>query len=142
MGKYSGSSTQRESSISKPKETPLIWRGIGCLMMVIIPAISIIAGNEIVKYALENKWRIPYQLLGVPHLPDIIYKSSGLKAIFVPLTKIPNLYAYILASFTCMVLISSLISLAYAVAYRVANPNRYGPTDAPPPKVRITKKSR
>jgi hypothetical protein len=142
MGRYSGPSLQRESSVRKPKQPHPIWRGIGCLMMVIIPAISIVIGNGIVKYGLDQHWRFPPQLLGFPQLPDIIYKSSGLKTIFVPLTRIPNLYAYILVSILCMMLISSVISLIYAVVYRIANPNRYGPLDAPPSKIKAKKHSR
>jgi hypothetical protein len=141
MGRYSGTSSQRESSISKPKEPHAIWRGIGCLMMMIIPTISIFIGNETIKYALANKWPIPPELRGIPQLPDILYKSAGLKP-FLPMLKIPNLYGIAFASIVYMLVISSLISLIYAIVYRVVNPNRYGPTDEPPSKVRITKKSR
>jgi hypothetical protein len=142
MGKYSGLSPQKESSLQKSKEPHPVWRGIGCLMMVIVPAISIVVGNGIVKFALDQHWRLPPQILGYPQLPDIIYKSSGLKTIFIPLARIPNLYAYILASLICMMLLSTVISFIYAVIYRVANPNRYGPLDAPPPKIKAKKHSR
>jgi hypothetical protein len=142
MGRYSSSSTQRESSISKPKQPHEIWRGIGCLMILVIPAISIAAGYLTVTYALDHRWPIPYELLGTPHLPEIIYKSTGLQTIFVPLTRIPNFYANALASILYMVVISGLISIIYAVVYGMIGPSRYGPTDAPPPKVRVTKKSR
>jgi hypothetical protein len=141
MGKYS-STTQKESSIRKPKGPHPIWRGIGCLMMLIVPAISIVIGKGIVDFALKNKWRLPVELLGIPQLPDIIYKSSGLKTIFIPLTRIPNLYAYIAASIICILVISSVISFIYAVAYRIANPNRYGPLDEPPPRIKAKKHSR
>jgi hypothetical protein len=142
MGKYSGLSPQRESSSVKSREPHPIWRGIGCLMIVFIPAVSIFIGNGVVKYALDQHWRIPPQLLGFPQLPDIIYKSSGLKAIFIPLARIPNLYAYIFASILFMILISTVISFIYAVVYRIANPNRYGPLDAPPSKIKAKKHSR
>ena len=142
MGKYSGSSTQRESSISKPKELPGIWSLIGCVMILVIPAISIAAGIETVNYALSNKWNIPFQLRGFPVLPEIVKKSSGLLTIFGSLVKINNFYAFALASLLYIVAISTMISLVYAVVYRVINPNRYGPTDEPPSKVKVRKKSR
>jgi hypothetical protein len=141
MGK-SGSTTQMKSSIRKPNEPHEVWRGIGCLMILVIPAISIVAGYGTVTYALDHQWTIPYQLLGTPRLPDIVYRSTGLQTIFVPLTKIPNLYANIVISLLYMLLISSLISVTYAVIYRIVGPSRYGPTDAPPLKVRVKKKSR
>jgi hypothetical protein len=142
MGRYSGSPSQRGSSISKPQQPHEIWRGIGCLMIFVIPAISIAGGIETVNLALENKWKIPFELRGFPVLPDIVYKSTGLMTIFGPLTKVNNLYAYIVASIIFLLVISSVISLIYAVVYRIANPNRYGPLDAPPSKVRVKKKSR
>ena len=143
MGRYSGTSSQRESSVSKPKQPHEIWRGIGCLMILVIPVISIAGGDQTVKYLLKNhRGIIPLELLGTPHLPDIIYKSTGLMTIFGPLTKIQNLFAIAVVSLIYIVVISGLISLIYATVYAMVGPSRYGPTDAPPPKVRVTKKSR
>jgi hypothetical protein len=140
MGKYS-STTQKESTLKKNKEPHPIWRGIGCLMMLIIPAISIIIGKLSVDFALENKWRLPPELLGIPKLPDILSKSAGLSPL-LPMIKIPNLYAYIAASIIFIMLISSVVSLIYAVVYRIANPYRYGPMDEPPPKIKAKRHSR
>jgi len=143
MGKYSTSSTQQKSSITKPKELHGIWRGIGCLMILIIPTISIAAAYQTVKIALVNNWGIiPIELLGSPRLPDFIYKSTGLQTILTPLTKIPNLYANALVSILYMVVISGLISVIYAAVYRMVGPERYGPTDEPPIKTKKIKKSR
>jgi hypothetical protein len=111
-------------------------------MIFVIPAISIVSGIQTVNFALANKWKIPFELRGFPVLPDIVYKSTGLMTIFSPLAKVNNLYAYIVASVIYLMVISSVISLIYAVVYRIANPNRYGPFDAPPPKARAKKKSR
>jgi hypothetical protein len=141
MGKYSGSSTLRESSARKPKEPHGIWRGIGCLMMIIVPAISILIGIEVVNLAVENKMRMPVQLMGYPQLPDILYKSAGLRP-YLPMLRIQNLYAYIVASLIFMALISVLVSMIYAVIYRIANPERYGPLDEPPSRHKAKKHSR
>jgi hypothetical protein len=143
MGR-SSSSTQQESSIRRANETHPIWQGIGCVLMVVIPAISIFIGNVLVNYALADKAikaRIPYQLLGYPQLPDILNKSAGLKP-YLYLLRVENLYAYIAASIICMLLISSVISMVYAVVYRMANPYRYGPLDEPPSRIKAKKHSR
>ena len=134
--------SQGQSSRSKPKAPHDVWRGIGCLMILIIPAISIAAGYETIKFAINNKWPIPYQILGAARLPDIFYSTPGLRTIFNPISNIPNLYANVLASILFMILIGGLISVIYAAVYRMVGPDRYGPTDAPPPKVKVTKKSR
>lgn len=142
MGRYSGPTVQQESSVRKPKQPHGIWRGIGCLMMVIVPAISILIGIQFVNIALENKWRMPTQLLGYPQLPDIIYKIGGLRDLLVPLTRSQNLYAYIVVSLVFMALISVMISMIYAVVYRIVNPVRYGPLDEPPSSRKAKKHSR
>jgi hypothetical protein len=131
----------KQTSISKPKETPLTWRAVGCVMMAFIPAVSIFIGKLFVDYAVETKLRMPPQLMGIPHFPDILNKSAGLKPL-LPMIRIPNLYAYIAVSLVLMLVISSLISLVYAIGYRVANPNRYGPMDEPPETRKIRKKTR
>ena len=144
MGRHTGSTTLKESSIRGAKETHPIWRGIGCVLILVIPAISIVISNLLVNFALANKaikLKIPYQLLGIPKMPDILYKSAGLKPL-LPLLRIPNLYAYIVASIICILLISSVISLVYAVVYRMANPYRYGPLDEPPSRIKAKKHSR
>ena len=140
MSKYASSAKQR----SRPKnDSPhVIWRGIGCLLMLIIPAVSIAAGIETIKFGLENDWAIPYQLLGTPRLPDVFYQSSGLLIIFGPLTKINHLYAFATASVLYMIAIGGMISLIYGIAYRIVGPPRYGPYDEPPPKIKTKKYTR
>ncbi len=141
MGKNTNYS-QRQSSRSTPKAPHDVWRGIGCLMVMIIPAVSIAAGYLTVSYAINNKWPVPYQLMAPMRLPDIFYSTPGLRAIFNPISSIPNFYANAAASLLYMMLIGGVISLIYAMIYRMIGPQRYGPTDAPPLKIKVTKKSR
>ena len=142
MGRYSGTSSQRDSSRNKDQENSGVWRGIGCILIIVVPIISLFVGTQLVNYAMTNNIALPRELLGRPVLPDLIKNSYGLYFVFGPLEKIQNLYASLFAAFVCLVLISSLISLIYAFVYRIVNPYRYGPTDAPPPKRRPEKKSR
>ena len=140
MSKYTSSVSKR----SKPRGdgTHTIWRGIGCIMILVIPAISIAAGIITIDNGLKHGWAIPYQLLGYPTLPDWFYKSSGLITVFGPLTRINHLYAYTALSFFYMVAIGGIISVLYSFAYRFIGPSRYGPLDAPPPKVKTKKYTR
>ena len=140
MGKYRSSSRQRQKPIDSGPH--VIWRGLGCLMMVIIPVISYAAAYEIVNYGLANSWTIPYQLLGTPQLPEIIRKSNALWSLFRPITGIQNFYAYIAFGTLIMVLISGTISVIYAVVYRILGPSRWGPLDMPPPKFKTKKYTR
>lgn len=137
MGKYRSSA--RVKSAPKSDGMHAIWRGIGCFMMIIIPAISIAAGNAIIKYGINHRWPIPYQLLGTPLFPGFFYKSTGLMTILSPVVGIENFYAIVLTSVIFMILLSGIISVIYGVIYNLTGPARYGPTDEPPPKIKTRK---
>ena len=57
--------------------------------------------------------------------------------ILSPVTAIKHFYAYAVASIFYMVLLGGISSLGYAIVYRIVGPARYGPLDAPPPKVKV-----
>lgn len=132
MSKY------RSTSIVKVKERTrqphYLWRGIGCVMMIVIPAISYVAGQLTIDTLIAARYYIPYQLLGRPALPSLFYKSRVLIMILSPILRVDNLYAYLTAGFIYMLILGGLISLIYAVIFRFFGPSRYGPLDAPPPK--------
>lgn len=135
MSKYRSSSTKVVKERSK--QPHFLWRGIGCLMMIIIPAMAIALAYETVNYGLNNSWPIPYQLLGTPRYPDLFYQSSGMMTILAPITAIRHFYAYAVVSFLYMVLLSGVLSVLYAFVYRLVGPPRYSPLDAPPPKIKV-----
>lgn len=141
MGKYTSFTPQRPL---KPKsDVPHeIWRGIGCIMMIIVPAISIALGVVLVKYGTTHGWSIPYQLLGYPALPEFVFKSSGLVALLAPVTRIQNFYAYLTAGAAITILLSGLISMLYAFIYRFFGPPRWGPLDEPPPRIKTKRYTR
>ncbi len=141
MGKYS-SQVRKPSFREKDRSPHAVWRGIGCLMMLLIPILSIALGYETVKYGLEHEWPIPYQLLGTPILPDLFYKFYILRLIFLPITGIENLYAYSAFAIGYTIVIGGIISVIYAVVYRLVGPPRYGPFDEPPPKIKVKRYTR
>ncbi len=143
MGKYSNTYSQRDAP-QKSREPHEIWRGLGCLMMMIIPAISIAASSLTVEYLSRPEIRlIPRQLLGKPRLPDFIYRSDGLVTLLTPVTSTEDFYAIALVSLFYMLIIGGLISVIYAAVYSAVGPSRYGPTDVPPLKAKkAVKKSR
>jgi len=142
MGKYSNTFTQKE--LPKKNQTHEIWKNLGCLMMLIIPVLSVASASETVKWilTLEGKRIFPRQMLGIPRPPDFFYNSDGLMAIFKLVTGFENFYAIAVVSLIFMLLLSGLISMVYAAVYSRVAPSRYGPLDAPPQKIRVKKKSR
>jgi hypothetical protein len=140
MGKYRSSAVKR--TVEKNREPHFAWRGIGCLMLILIPVMSWAAAYETIYYGLENGWPIPYQLLGTPVYPEFFYKSSGIMILLSPITAIPHFYAIALTSLMYMVVLGGILSMVYAFAYRAVTPSRYGPLDAPPPNVKVKRYKR
>ena len=140
MGKY-------QSSVRKPmrernREVHVAWRGIGCLMLIVMPVISIAAAVETINYGLDNGWTIPYQLLGFPRYPDLFYQSNGLMQILSPITNTRHFYAYAATTLLYMLILGGIMAVIYAFAYRVVGPPRYGPLDVERPNIKTKKYKR
>jgi len=131
MTKYS--SVPRRQAPKRDQPHP-IWRGIGCLTMIIVPLISYAVAKISIDYGLEHGWPIPYQLLGSPRLPDLVYDVPVLFQIFGRLTSWTHMYAYLAATLLLTILLGGILSFGYAVVYAIIGPSRWGPLDIPPPK--------
>ncbi len=138
MGKHSR--RVQEKPVKPDISQGLAWRGIGCLLMLIIPAISIVGALVTIDSPLVRF--IPPELMGRLFLPAYFYSTAGLTKIFAPITNINNLSAIIFVSVLYMILLGGVISVLYAFIYRAMNPKRYGEFDAPPPKATAKKYKR
>ena len=132
MGKYDSFNRRRQKRPA-PMTHP-IWRGIGCLMIVLIPIMSYALGVFTVEYGIAQKWPIPRQFLGHARFPDFIRDIDVLRPLTNAIMSIQNLPGYLAFAFIYIVVLGALISFAYAVAYRLVGPPVYGPMDVPPPK--------
>ena len=141
MGKYNQNFAPQQAT-NQSKQPHSIWRGIGCLMMLFIPAISIVIGSTIVQIGIESKWPLPREMMQPLELPDALTATAGLQIVFGWIGRIPNFYANASASLMVLIFLSGLISMIYAFTFRAVGPSKYGPTDAPPVKAKITKQSR
>jgi hypothetical protein len=139
MGKYTNRS--QEKRIDKDQTKSVAWKGIGCVLMIVIPMISIAAAILTIEVPAVQAI-LPYQLLGPPPLPNFLFATDGLATLFDPITRIDNLYAIILVSLAYMIVIGGIISQLYVIAFRIVNPRKYSPFDAPPPKTRAKKYTR
>jgi hypothetical protein len=141
MGKHT--SMARRKPLKEVNKAPhAIWRGIGCLMILLIPILSIALAYETVQYGLEAEWPIPHALLGNPRLPSIFYDVRILSQLSLPVRQIEHFYAYLAFSTLYMVVIGGFISVIYAFVYQMVGPARYGPFDAPPPKIKTKRYTR
>jgi hypothetical protein len=117
---------QESQHVQGPKIHP-IWRGIGCVMLVLLPIIAYAAADTFFDSAdrlvLFNSTIFPSSgivsrvLISIPLWGDTVLRVSIFHIVFMLLFSI---LAYLIFSFV------------YALIYRVTGPPKYGPTDAPP----------
>jgi hypothetical protein len=138
MGKYQSGVRRNEPGKAA---TPPIWRGIGCLLIVLTPIVSFAAANLSMPFFQDHGF-VPSQLLVTPRTPDWLFVSPVLARAFQYLLARPGILATLVLTFVYILFISGLFTLLYAYMYRLAAPSRYGPLDAPPEHVKIKKYKR
>lgn len=100
-----------------------IWRGIGCLLLILLPIVSYAAAVLIVDANRTNGYiPIPRELTGPPQYP--------------------YLFANLIVTLLVMFFAFALLSTFYALLYRIIGPPRYGPLDSPPIKKKKVKRKK
>jgi hypothetical protein len=139
MTKYTVAS--RQSARPEAKQVAPIWRGIGCVMILVIPVLSYLISYWFVHYAADQGLPIPYQLMGNPVMPATLYQT-GLAPVADFIASQQNLYAILLMTVVLIVVFGGVISVIYAMVYRVVGPPRYGPLDVEAPRGRVKRYKR
>jgi hypothetical protein len=129
--------TGRRGPTKKVDRTPPVWRGIGCLLALVVPVMSWALATVTLKLGLQRGWPFPYQLLGYPVMPSGLWSVPGLPPVLAFLIRQPNLYMLILLTVGYIILISAVLSFGYAFIYKYIGPPRYGPLDLPEPQVKV-----
>ena len=119
-----------------------VWRGIGCLIMLIIPALSLGFSYVMLESALSLGVDLPPGLLGYPVMPPLLFKVPGLVGILGWIQSLNNLYAILVGTAVLTLLLGGLIALGYAVVYRIVGPSHYSELDAPPTGYKVRKYKR
>lgn len=139
MGKYTD--RRKEVHIEKDHTKSPAWKGIGCVLMIVIPAISIAAAIVTMNSSLAAY--LPPALLDYPKLPEFVSMLSyDVQALLFPITGIWGLYGIIFLGVVYMVIIGSLVSSIYALLFRTVGPGNKSPFDVERPNVRAKKYKR
>jgi uncharacterized oligopeptide transporter (OPT) family protein len=141
MGKYSSYSRRKEAPRRSTGVHP-VMRGIGCIMMVVVPIISYGIALLLVDYGLKQGWPIPRSWLGQPTIPALLLSLQGLRPIWDFLVVQNNLIATIVFTIVIIFIIGGLMSIIYGYIYTLFGPPRYGPLDAPPIRVKVKRYKR
>ncbi len=139
MGRYSASA--RRAAHPEKEQVAPIWRGIGCLMIVIIPVVSYMLASLAMTLAVQAELPMPYQFIGNPVLPPVLFRT-GLAPIAGFLAQQENLYGILALTVLFIVIIGGIVSVVYAAIYRVVGPPRYGPLDAETPRINVKRYKR
>jgi hypothetical protein len=116
----------------KPRKTTNpMWRGIGCLLMILVPAISYWIALALLQLTKSHDL-VPPMLLGHFHFPEWGSKIPGLASIFFYLSSLEDFWAKLIFFFVILLILSGLISLLYSAVYQLIGPSRYSELDAPP----------
>ena len=115
MGKFDrySETVQKE----RPWKIHPIWRGIGCLMMILIPVVSYAAADVLLTNASS---------LGI-NFPRDMYRPFMVSSFEMPFTLGEGVLTV-----GFMVAFFGAFTIIYSLVYRTAGPPRYGPTDVPP----------
>jgi len=138
MGKY-GKFRFKQVKERRWKVHP-IWRGIGCVFIILIPIISITAGRFIAEgNAANNQLGASKELQGFVDwtkfensAAPVVKTLPGLK---VAVDWIKNLKIYkleVLLTVAFLIVGFGILSVLYSLMYSGLGPSRYGPVDSPP----------
>ena len=118
MAKYSKYNPRERMAGPRWKIHP-IWRGIGCLLMILIPVIAYAGSALLVDANTQQGWvPVPFELRQTISLPV--------------LGDIPYLGARLLVTVLLMIVGFTVLMVLYSMFYKVLGPPQYGPLDAPP----------
>ena len=110
MGRYSKHQMQSKEELKGP---PPMWRGIGCVLMVLILVMSYAGAFELVRANAKHGWiQVPYEIRG--SLPKVSIAGQ------------PVLYVELVVAFLLAVFGFGLFILVYSFIYRLGSPKRKG----------------
>jgi hypothetical protein len=133
MAKYS---QYRKPSKPRAREIHPIWRGIGCLLIIIVPLITY-ALTVLFIQLLAPTGFLPPWILGKIHFPAVITRIPVITILAGWLSGINNLIAQIIFFFPLLLLLTGIGVTVYATIYETIGPSPYGDQDVPPGRHRV-----
>jgi hypothetical protein len=111
-----------------------IWRGIGCLMLILIPIVAYAAADTFYDNAAD------LSLFGSTVFPrtGILYRVFFSFGLFGDIT-LRFTFFHLIFVVIFSVVSFLIFSFIYTIVYRFTGPPQYGPTDSPPMRRRKSK---
>jgi hypothetical protein len=116
-------------------------RGIGCLLMLIVPVFSYAIGDLLAGQGFGYQV-LPAEWYGAVQFPPIFYASPSIAWLASRLSSIPHLPATLAIAFGVLIIVGGILSVIFGWLYSLLAPSAYGPMDVPPPRVKTKKYKR
>ena len=139
MGKHN--SYQKTPDLPRSEIHP-IWRGIGCIIILLTPIISWAATQVLLDVGKSQKWPFMYGLAGTVRFPDIFYTTPYVQIVANYLSNIPYLEAMAMFFVLFLIMFSGIFAVINAALYRMIGPPRYTRLDEPAPRVKTKRYTR
>jgi hypothetical protein len=116
MSKYDPTYQAKSRRSILPPTHP-VWRGVGCFLLILLPVMAFAGGKLLVQANRTRRWvQIPGELTGTFFVP-VIGRVS---------------YADLLVTVGLIFIIFAILTVVYAIIYKIIGIPRYGPLDSPP----------
>lgn len=139
MSKYS--SFQKQPELPRNEIHP-VWRGIGCVIMLILPIMSGLAAKLLLTMGLTQGWPFLFELSDNVKFPDYIYNIPVIQIAAYYISSIAYLKALALFFVLVLILLSGIFAVLNAILYRLVGPPRYTIVDEPAPRVKTKRYTR
>ena len=116
MTKYDPTYQPRSRRSIIPPVHP-VWRGIGCFLLILLPIVAFAGAKSLVQANFTQRWvQMPAEL-GISFVVPVVGRV---------------LYADLAVTVILIVIGFALLTVVYAIIYRIIGIPRYGPLDSPP----------
>ena len=128
MAKYRSYERQE---IKRDRTTHPIWRGIGCIILILVPILAYLSALVILERGQQEQWAFPPELMGYPQVPAWAFRFAVLRPAVDAFTGANNLYVTLLLTVILTLIAFGVLALIYSWTYKMFGPRRYSPLDAP-----------
>lgn len=94
-----------------------VWRGIGCLLLIVLPIMAFAGARLLVQANFRQRWiDVPQEMVAsfsVPMVGRVLFADLAVMAILT-------------------VILFALGTIIYAIIYRLFGPPYHGPLESPP----------
>jgi len=124
------------------REINPVMRGIGCIMMIIVPIFSYLLSDQLAEKNFGIQV-LPASWYDTITFPPAFYQLSGpVTSLFRSISGVKHLAANLLMTVVITIVLGGIMSVVYGYIYQVFGPPKYGPTDEPPIRKKVKRYKR